>query len=326
MSYKRFKYFNISKTKKIRFLSTKSASKIYVIFLHGFMSDIEGKKPITFLKFSYKKKINFLAFEYSGHGKSYGKFTNGNISKWTKDAHCLIKAKFKEKNFPVTLFVNTSTISKNNKNYLNWDEIRMLKSEGVTIGAHSHTHNHMPDLSIEEKKNEIEISNKIFLKELGLIPSLFAYPYGEADEKTFELLKEYKFKVAFGQHSGVINETSNMYYLPRFSLNEKYGEIDRVIFAATTKGLGVYDFIPSNPTISENPPYIGFSVLDQTNVQSLNCFVFDSEGQVEKELFKFTERIEIRLARKLNKGRSRINCTTKDKEGNWRWYGHQFYL
>ena len=99
MSYKRFKYFNISKTKKIRFLSTKSASKIYVIFLHGFMSDIEGKKPITFLKFSYKKKINFLAFEYSGHGKSYGKFTNGNISKWTKDAHCLIKAKFKEKNF-----------------------------------------------------------------------------------------------------------------------------------------------------------------------------------------------------------------------------------
>ena len=64
MSYKRFKYFNISKTKKIRFLSTKSASKIYVIFLHGFMSDIEGKKPITFLNFSYKKKINFLAFEY----------------------------------------------------------------------------------------------------------------------------------------------------------------------------------------------------------------------------------------------------------------------
>ena len=234
--------------------------------------------------------------------------------------------KFKEKNLPVTLFVNTSTIIKNNKNYLNWDEIRQLKSEGVIIGAHSHSHNHMPDLSIEEIKNEIEISNKIFLKELGLIPSLFAYPYGEADEKIIELLKEYKFKVAFGQHSGAINETSNMYYLPRFSLNEKYGEIDRVKFAARTKGLGIYDFIPSNPTISTNPPFIGFSVLDQTIVQSLNCFVFDSKGQVEKELFKFNERIEIRLARKLNKGRSRINCTTKDRKGNWRWYGHQFYL
>ena len=234
--------------------------------------------------------------------------------------------KFKEKNLPVTLFVNTSTIVKNNKNYLNWDEIRILKGEGVIIGAHSHSHSHMPDLSIEEIKNEIEISNQIFLKELGLIPSLFAYPYGEADDKIIELLKEYKFKVSFGQHSGAINETSNMYYLPRFSLNEKYGEIDRFKFAATLKGLGIYDFMPSNPTISENPPYIGFSVLDQTIVQSLNCFVFDSEGQVEKQLFKFNERIEIRLSRKLNKGRSRINCTTKDKKGNWHWYGHQFYL
>lgn len=233
---------------------------------------------------------------------------------------------FKENNFPVTLFVNTSTIVKNNKNYLNWDEIRTLKNEGVIIAAHSHTHNHMPDLSIEEIKREIEISNKIFLKELGSIPSLFAYPYGEADTKIIELLKEYKFKVAFGQHSGVINETSNMYYLPRFALNEKYAEIDRVKFAATAKGLGVYDFIPSNPKILENPPFIGFSVLDQKNVHSLNCFVFDSEGQVEKELFKFNERIEIRLSRKLNKGRSRINCTTKDNQGNWRWYGHQFYL
>ena len=232
--------------------------------------------------------------------------------------------KFKEKNFPVTLFVNTSTISKNNKNYLNWDEIRMLKSEGVTIGAHSHTHNHMPDLSIEENKNEIEISNKIFLKELGLIPSLFAYPYGEADEKTFELLKEYKFKVAFGQHSGVINETSNLYYLPRFSLNEKYGEIDRVKFAASALGLGVYDFVPSDPHIFNNPPFVGLSLLDQSLTKNINCFVFDSEGQVKLELFKFNERVEIRLLRKLNKGRSRLNCTVKDNN-KWRWFGYQFY-
>ena len=99
MSYKRFKYFHISKTKKIRFLSLKSSSKICVIFLHGFMSDIEGEKPTKFAKFCHKKKINFLTLEYSGHGKSYGRFTNGNISKWTSDARKLIKSKFNEKNF-----------------------------------------------------------------------------------------------------------------------------------------------------------------------------------------------------------------------------------
>jgi len=234
--------------------------------------------------------------------------------------------KFKEMGFPVTLFVNTSTIHKNNKNYLNWDQIRELVNEGVSIGAHSHSHYHMSDLSIDEVKDEIEISNNIFLRELGSIPSLFAYPYGETNEEIINLLKDYKFKVAFGQHSGVINETSNLYYLPRFSLNERYAEIDRVKFAANAKGLGVYDFIPTDPTLSENPPYIGFSLLDEKLIPSIDCFVFDSKGQVEKELFKFNERIEIRLKRKLTKGRSRVNCTAKGIDNKWRWFGHQFYL
>ena len=81
----------------------------------------------------------------------------------------------KKKGFPVTLFVSTNTI--NNKNYLNWDEIRQLKKEGVTIGAHSHNHEHMSDLEIDELNNAIETSNKVFLKEIGEIPDLFAYPY-----------------------------------------------------------------------------------------------------------------------------------------------------
>ena len=233
---------------------------------------------------------------------------------------------FKKNNIPVTLFVTTGPIVKNNKNYLNWDQIRKLKEEGVTIGAHSHTHAHMSDLNIKDVKAEIELSNKIFLKEIGEIPTLFAFPYGETNSEIIELIKDYKFKVAFGQHSGVINETSNMYYLPRFSLNERYGEIDRVKFAATAKGLGVYDFIPNNPTISENPPYIGFSLLDDKMVSSLDCFIFDSKGQVEIDIFKFNERVEIRLERELSSGRSRMNCTAKDKAGNWRWYGHQFYF
>ena len=232
---------------------------------------------------------------------------------------------FKKNNIPVTLFVTTGTIS-NNQKYINWDQIRKLKEEGVVIGAHSHTHAHMPDISIEEVRDEIETSNRIFLKELGEIPTLFAFPYGETTDEIIELVKEFKFKVAFGQHSGIINETSNMYYLPRFSLNERYGEIDRVKFAASSKGLGVYDFIPQNPTIKQNPPFIGFSLLDDKKVKSLDCFIFDSKGQVDREIYKFNERVEIRLSRELAPGRSRMNCTVKDGEGNWRWFGHQFYF
>ena len=86
-----FNYLKITKFKKIRYLKFNQKNSIYIVFLHGFMSDLEGKKPKTFLNFAKKNKLGFLALEYSGHGKSSGKFTNGNISIWTKETQILIK-------------------------------------------------------------------------------------------------------------------------------------------------------------------------------------------------------------------------------------------
>jgi esterase/lipase len=63
------------------------------------MSDLEGEKPKAFLKYCMKKKLGFLGLEYSGHGKSSGKFTNGNISKWTKEVQTTIKKIVKKNNF-----------------------------------------------------------------------------------------------------------------------------------------------------------------------------------------------------------------------------------
>tara|TARA_B100000029_G_scaffold515830_1_gene624924 strand:- start:6821 stop:7591 length:771 start_codon:yes stop_codon:yes gene_type:complete len=98
MNYKRSKYFTTSNKKKIKYLFLNKKSQITVVFFHGFMSDMTGKKPKSVEKFCKSKKINFLKFEYSGHGKSSGKFTNGNISKWTAEAKELIKSKSKKNN------------------------------------------------------------------------------------------------------------------------------------------------------------------------------------------------------------------------------------
>ena len=104
MSYKKSKYFIKTKKIRIKYFYLNKNSLITIVFFHGFMSDMIGKKPAAILKYCRKKKINFLKFEYSGHGKSSGKFTNGNISKWTSDAKKLIKAKTKGK----LLFVGSS--------------------------------------------------------------------------------------------------------------------------------------------------------------------------------------------------------------------------
>jgi pimeloyl-ACP methyl ester carboxylesterase len=95
----KFSYIKIKKTQKIRYLKIIQKNQIYIVFLHGFMSDLEGKKPKAFLNFAKKNNLGFLALEYSGHGKSSGKFMSGNISKWTKDAAYLIRKIVKKNNF-----------------------------------------------------------------------------------------------------------------------------------------------------------------------------------------------------------------------------------
>ena len=95
----KFKYLKISKSIKIRYLTNNFNNKPYVVFLHGFMSDLEGEKPKKLKKFCNKKKIGFLAVEYSGHGKSSGKFTNGNISKWSNQVKFAIKKIIKKNDF-----------------------------------------------------------------------------------------------------------------------------------------------------------------------------------------------------------------------------------
>jgi len=95
----KFKYLKISNNKQIRYLNNDYQENLYIVFLHGFMSNIEGEKPKVILKYAKKNKLGFLALEYSGHGKSTGKFTKGNISKWSKEVEITIKKVVKKNKF-----------------------------------------------------------------------------------------------------------------------------------------------------------------------------------------------------------------------------------
>ena len=95
----KFKYLKISNNKQIRYLDNNYQENLYIVFLHGFMSNIEGEKPKAIFKYAKKNKLGFLALEYSGHGKSTGKFTKGNISKWSKEVEISIKKIVKKNKF-----------------------------------------------------------------------------------------------------------------------------------------------------------------------------------------------------------------------------------
>jgi len=106
----KFRYLKISKTKKLRCIFLNTNSKLFVVFLHGFMSDLEGEKPKAFQRYCKKRKLGFLALEYSGHGKSSGKFTKGNVSKWTKEIKYTIKKIVKKNCYFNNLLNNSGTI------------------------------------------------------------------------------------------------------------------------------------------------------------------------------------------------------------------------
>ena len=82
---KKFKYQKISNTKKLRYIDNYYKKNLYIVFLRGFMSDVEGQKPQAFKRYAIKKKLGFLALEYFGHGKSSGEFTKCNISIWSRN-------------------------------------------------------------------------------------------------------------------------------------------------------------------------------------------------------------------------------------------------
>jgi pimeloyl-ACP methyl ester carboxylesterase len=63
-----------------------------VVFLGGFMSDMEGSKATWLEAWARARGLSYLRFDYSGHGQSSGKFTEGCIGDWLADAQAVIEA------------------------------------------------------------------------------------------------------------------------------------------------------------------------------------------------------------------------------------------
>ena len=233
----------------------------------------------------------------------------------------------KENNIPVTLFVSTESVDQNPGGYMSWDQIRNFVSEGGIVGQHTASHLHMPLNDIGYVKDDIVRSQKIFLKELGYIPKHFAYPYGEASSEIIDLLNDFGINYAFGQHSGVVSKESNKMYLPRFALNERYGEIDRFIFAAKALPLKIKDLTPEDMYLNIiTKPNIEFTILSDIKADQLTCFANTGGDWNEQKIEKVThKRIRLSLDDEFESGRGRLNCTSKNK-GDWHWFGYQYLI
>ena len=230
----------------------------------------------------------------------------------------------KKNKIPFILFVSTEPVGK--RGYMTWSQIREVELEDFAfIGHHSHTHDYLINETNDQFISDIEKANKIFLKELGYIPNLFSYPFGEYSKFMRNYVSE-NFKFAFGQHSGVIDLNKDKFELPRFPINEKYGELKRFKSIINYFPLEYKEIFPEEKYLSQenNPPKFQVKFFkEQKNLDNINCY--SNEGNKwENSKTNFSNyTLTIVFREPFVPRRGRINCSLNDN-GKWRWFGIQF--
>ena len=189
----------------------------------------------------------------------------------------------KDKKIPFILFVSTREVNAKHPNYMTWDQVREIHQSKIgTIGGHSFSHEYLVDFTKDDIIKDIQKSHDDYIKELGSVPKIFSYPFGEYSNEIKKIVVDFGYKLAFGQHSGVIHQNEDMFELPRFPINEAYGKADRFNFLLNTSPLPHKFYKPEEKLLSSNnPPNIEIEFL--MNVKNINCFSNEGDqwGQVK---------------------------------------------
>lgn len=235
----------------------------------------------------------------------------------------------REKKIPFLLFVSTREIGSNG--YMSWEQIKEVSQEKFShIGNHSYSHDYLVDKTDDEIIEDINLAKNDLKKNLGHNSPFFSYPFGEYSNSFKKIVKNLGFKYAFGQHSGVVDETKDFYELPRFPINETYGKIERFELILKTIPLKVKSIIPAEKYISDtnNPPEVTIQFFeDIKNIKLLNCYSNEMNTWRKSQIeFLDNFKIRIKLMGKFTTERGRINCSLRESDGSWRWLGMQFVV
>jgi peptidoglycan/xylan/chitin deacetylase (PgdA/CDA1 family) len=226
--------------------------------------------------------------------------------------------------FPATLFVSSDSVG--GKDFMSWSELRQLQREGIEIGSHSHMHPHFVDLDPDQRlatfRVDLKESQQLFNDNLGRLPQLYSYPYGEYSLSMIPVLKAEGFVGATAQNSGVMSKYSNSYALPRFPVAGKYSSLERFQEKATMKALPV-EVVggPDHVITGKVVPALRLRLImsDLVDTQQLQCFVADS-NECTLQFDEDTNIISIESHHAFNSRRTLYTVTAPSASGDGSWY------
>lgn len=231
-------------------------------------------------------------------------------------------------NIPYTVFFTTDSADNGTAGHATWSQLRKLKNQdNAELGILPAAYAHLVDLPPEKSAALINRAVSRFREEFDEDPAFFAYPYGELSSALKKHIAGYGFQAAFGQQSGVIYAKADFLALPRFTMTESFGDLERFQLTANALPLPVSEVVPDDMVLQQNPPMIGFTITpDIADISKLSCFI-SGVGRVPLTRLE-SNRIEIRLGDgPLEDRRTRVNCTLPDdthipgERQSWRWFG-----
>jgi len=216
--------------------------------------------------------------------------------------------------FPFSVFLSTGFVNKNRINdFMDWDMLNELKKNKGEIYNHSDKHKSFIDYTSTDLIKDIETAEKKIEDNLGKSHKIISYPYGESNASVKDIVKGLGYKIAFSQHSSPLHFKENKYNLPRFSINNKYGSLERFAQIINTKPMNIssIEFIKDE----ENNSF-QFNLKTDFNLNQINCFTND--GNLEKSINDNV--LVIKVSNALRNQRYRLNCTLLENRDVY-WFG-----
>ena len=265
--------------------------------------------PLTKLSMYLKKKINlpkktvFITFD-----DAYKSFFQNGFP---------ILKKYK---LPFSIFVSSHYVSKaEESDFMSWSMLKEVsKSDGLILN-HSKSHESLLEIDIQTVKKEIEQNQIEIDKNVGEQPKIFSYPYGESSKNVEDVVKLLNYEIAFSQHSAPIHLNQNIFRLPRYALNDEFGNLKRFKMILKTKPLEIFQSSFDDAII--NTDKFHYSFLSKIPSKFISCFINNSASMIKKDE---GNKVSLYLSKLKNGVRYRINCTYIDQNGEIFWYGKMF--
>lgn len=239
-------------------------------------------------------------------------------------------AMLREKGFAFSVFVNTNAIDSGSKNYITWEQMREMQKSGGEFFNHSLSHDYLvqkqnetPHAAKKRIKREVVDAQKRLDEELGEKDiKMLAYPFGEYDALTQEILDELCF-IGVAQNSGPIGSRSDLLALTRFPINEALANMSGFKTKLATHELPIASLSPHSPLIQEqNPPKLTINL--ERKIEGINCFL--SNGERISLEWQSERSFSVSATEPLRGERTLYTCTAPKKGGGWYWYSHLWII